>query len=228
MTLTKSHDRIIPTEASVFLIINNIKEVEALKHEKIKVAEKRKNEICEAAKRCFLAKGFSKTGMEDVIKEVGMSKGGVYHHYKSTVDMLYDIMLKGNDYRFNKVSDFIEKNPDMSLEEMAVELVIAKMFDENDFMSIYAMFLMECKENSRLRKLRDEMKSNLTLEFLDFLEKNNLEYLKPLTNDDFMKLMDSMYIAGEFIDIRDTFLNKTDLFRDIIYNYLQKNRTDRK
>ena len=197
-------------------------------HEKIKVAEKRKNEICEAAKRCFLAKGFSKTGMEDVIKEVGMSKGGVYHHYKSTVDMLYDIMLKGNDYRFNKVSDFIEKNPDMSLEEMAVELVIAKMFDENDFMSIYAMFLMECKENSRLRQLRDEMKSNLTLEFLDFLEKNNLEYLKPLTNDDFMKLMDSMYIAGEFIDIRDTFLNKSDLFRDIIYNYLQKNRTDRK
>lgn len=197
-------------------------------HEKIKVAEKRKNEICEAAKRCFLAKGFSKTGMEDVIKEVGMSKGGVYHHYKSTVDMLYDIMLKGNDYRFNKVSDFIEKNPDMSLEKMAVELVIAKMFDENDFMSIYAMFLMECKENSRLRKLRDEMKSNLTLEFLDFLEKNNLEYLKPLTNDDFMKLMDSMYIAGEFIDIRDTFLNKSDLFRDIIYNYLQKNRTDRK
>lgn len=193
-----------------------------MKHEKIKVAEKRKNEICEAAKRCFLAKGFSKTGMEDVIKEVGMSKGGVYHHYKSTVDMLYDIMLKGNDYRFNKVSDFIEKNPDMSLEEMAVELVIAKMFDENDFMSIYAMFLMECKENSRLRKLRDEMKSNLTLEFLDFLEKNNLEYLKPLTNDDFMKLMDSMYIAGEFIDIRDTFLNKSDLFRDIIYNYLQK------
>lgn len=197
-------------------------------HEKIKVAEKRKNEICEAAKRCFLAKGFSKTGMEDVIKEVGMSKGGVYHHYKSTVDMLYDIMLKGNDYRFNKVSDFIEKNPDMSLEKMAVELVIAKMFDENDFMSIYAMFLMECKENGRLRKLRDEMKSNLTLEFLDFLEKNNLEYLKPLTNDDFMKLMDSMYIAGEFIDIRDTFLNKSDLFRDIIYNYLQKNRTDRK
>lgn len=193
-----------------------------MKHEKIKVAEKRKNEICEAAKRCFLAKGFSKTGMEDVIKEVGMSKGGVYHHYKSTVDMLYDIMLKGNDYRFNKVSDFIEKNPDMSLEEMAVELVIAKMFDENDFMSIYAMFLMECKENSRLRKLRDEMKSNLTLEFLDFLEKNNLEYLKPLTNDDFMKLMDSMYIAGEFIDVRDTFLNKSDLFRDIIYNYLQK------
>lgn len=199
-----------------------------MKHEKIKVAEKRKNEICEAAKRCFLAKGFSKTGMEDVIKEVGMSKGGVYHHYKSTVDMLYDIMLKGNDYRFNKVSDFIEKNPDMSLEEMAVELVIAKMFDENDFMSIYAMFLMECKENSRLRKLRDEMKSNLTLEFLDFLEKNNLEYLKPLTNDDFMKLMDSMYIAGEFIDVRDTFLNKSDLFRDIVYNYLQKNRTDRK
>ena len=228
MTLTESHDRIIPTEASVFLIINNIKEVEALTNEKIKVAEKRKNEICEAAKRCFLAKGFSKTGMEDVIKEVGMSKGGVYHHYKSTVDMLYDIMLKGNDYRFNKVSDFIEKNPDMSLEEMAVELVIAKMFDENDFMSIYAMFLMECKENSRLRKLRDEMKSNLTLEFLDFLEKNNLEYLKPLTNDDFMKLMDSMYIAGEFIDVRDTFLNKSDLFRDIIYNYLQKNRTDRK
>ena len=61
------------------------------------ISRKRKNEICEAAKKCFLSKGFKGTTMEDVIKETGMSKGGVYRYYKSTSDMLYDFMLSGND-----------------------------------------------------------------------------------------------------------------------------------
>ena len=62
-----------------------------MKEEKQKVGEIRKKEIREAAKRCFLNKGFQNTTMEDVITEIGMSRGGVYHHYSSTKEMLKDI-----------------------------------------------------------------------------------------------------------------------------------------
>ena len=60
-------------------------------------ADVRKKEIREGAKEIFLKKGFNNTTMEDVIDRVGMSKGGVYRHYKNTSDMLYDLMIDSND-----------------------------------------------------------------------------------------------------------------------------------
>jgi len=51
-----------------------------LKEEEQKVGQMRKKEIREAAKRCFLTKGFQSTTMEDVITEIDMSRGGVYYH----------------------------------------------------------------------------------------------------------------------------------------------------
>lgn len=46
-----------------------------------------------------MAKGFANTTMEDLIRESGLSKGGFYHYYKSTTDVIYDMMLDGIAYR---------------------------------------------------------------------------------------------------------------------------------
>ncbi|MDU6784451.1 MAG: TetR/AcrR family transcriptional regulator, partial [Peptoniphilus harei] len=54
-----------------------------MNNRKLKVGEKRKLEILEAAMKCFLEKGFQNTTMEDVIEKVSLSKGGVYYHYGS-------------------------------------------------------------------------------------------------------------------------------------------------
>ncbi|MGR5591223.1 TetR/AcrR family transcriptional regulator, partial [Peptoniphilus grossensis] len=69
---------------------------------KLKVGEKRKLEILEAAMKCFLEKGFQNTTMEDVIEKVSLSKGGVYYHYGSTYEMIYDFMKSGIKYRGEK------------------------------------------------------------------------------------------------------------------------------
>ena len=79
-----------------------------MKEEKQKVGQIRKKEIREAAKECFLNKGFQLTTMEDVITEVGMSRGGVYHHYASTNEMLKDLMFDGNDYRNNLINEYLK------------------------------------------------------------------------------------------------------------------------
>ena len=188
------------------------------------ISERRRNEICEAAKHCFLKKGFQSTTMEDVIKETGMSKGGVYRYYKSTIDMLYDIMERGNEYRFDLVGEFVKKNPDMTKEELAIELVLEKMFAQNEYKSIYAMFLMECGKNEKLKELNCRLQKKMLDEFLEFAQRSGLDILKCFANDDFLQLMYAMFIADEFMDIRDLFLNKSDLFRDIISNYLKKQK----
>ena len=40
-----------------------------------------------------------------MLLEIGMSRGGVYHHYASTNEMFKDLMLDGNDYRNNLINE---------------------------------------------------------------------------------------------------------------------------
>ncbi|RDY22444.1 TetR/AcrR family transcriptional regulator [Romboutsia maritimum] len=189
-------------------------------------AEVRRKEICEAAKKVFLRKGFQNTTMEGVINEVGMSKGGVYNYYKNTSDMLYDIMIQGNEQRFEQIGDFMKKHPDLSNEELAIELTILKIFDKNEYKSIYAMFLIESEKDERLKKLQIKIFKDSKKEFLEFIESHNLKRLSCLVNDEFIALINSMIVATEVLDVRDTFLKRSDLFRDIISSYIEKNNKE--
>ena len=49
--------------------------------------DERREEILEAAKRCFLREGYQRTRMDDVAREAGLSKGGVYFHFPSKRDI---------------------------------------------------------------------------------------------------------------------------------------------
>ena len=68
---------------------------------RLTVAE-RKKEIMDSAAKVIVAKGFGKTTMEDIIAGTTLSKGGVYHYYKSVNEIFKDIMISGIDYR-NKI-----------------------------------------------------------------------------------------------------------------------------
>ena len=60
----------------------------------VKAKSERKKEILEAATKIFLKKGFEKTSMEDIIAATSLSKGGFYHYYSNTTDILHDLMLE--------------------------------------------------------------------------------------------------------------------------------------
>lgn len=191
-------------------------------------AEVRKKEIREAAKRVFLKKGFTATTMEDVIAEAGMSKGGVYRHYKSTSAMLYDLMVDGNYYYFSFFDDFI-KDSNLKMKEMKdlmVEASVLKMIDENEYKSLYTIFLIESQKNSKLKELRFEIKKKGKQEFYEFLKRYNMEKLNCLANDDFIAFMESIMVANEILDVRDIFLNNKDFFKNIIYQYIETKQND--
>lgn len=54
----------------------------------IKKAEDRRQEIVEKAGTLFLTKGFERTTMMDVMNEVGVAKGTIYHYFTSKEDLL--------------------------------------------------------------------------------------------------------------------------------------------
>ena len=181
-------------------------------------ADIRKKEIREGAKEIFLKKGFNNTTMEDVIDRVGMSKGGVYRHYKNTSDMLYDLMIDGNDYRFDLSMEFISEHRELSEEELAIEVSIMKMLDKNDYKSLYAMFLVEAEKDEKLKKLRDLIFRDSVEEYMKFIEKNNLMQLKCLCNREFIAFMHSMMVACELLDVKEDFFNHREFFRDLIFS----------
>lgn len=54
--------------------------------------EWRKQQIRAAATRCFVRRGFAATRLLDIAKEAGLSKGGVYFHYRAKEALFQDIL----------------------------------------------------------------------------------------------------------------------------------------
>jgi AcrR family transcriptional regulator len=52
------------------------------------------NEIIEAAISEFIEKGYEKASMESIAKRAKLSKGGLYHHFKSKVEILFTVNMK--------------------------------------------------------------------------------------------------------------------------------------
>lgn len=53
--------------------------------------------IVEAAAALFRRQGFATTTMRDIAAAVGLSKAGVYHHYRSKEDLLVDVVEAATD-----------------------------------------------------------------------------------------------------------------------------------
>jgi len=54
--------------------------------------EQRKQQIRSAATRCFVRRGYAATRLLDIAREAGLSKGGVYFHYRAKEQLFHDIL----------------------------------------------------------------------------------------------------------------------------------------
>ena len=56
--------------------------------------QKTKQDILETAKRLFAEKGLENVKVEDVVKEVGVTRGAFYHYFKSREELIAGVMYK--------------------------------------------------------------------------------------------------------------------------------------
>lgn len=62
-----------------------------------------RGQILEAAATCFMEQGFHATSIDVVARRMGATKGRVYHHYQSKVDLFFDVHRLGMDLLFEAV-----------------------------------------------------------------------------------------------------------------------------
>jgi AcrR family transcriptional regulator len=60
---------------------------------KHKSQDERRAQILEAARTCFIRNGYGHTRVDDIAKEAGLSKGGVYFHFSSKRE-IFDALLE--------------------------------------------------------------------------------------------------------------------------------------
>ena len=53
-----------------------------------------KEKIVSISTNLFLTKGYAKTSMQDIVNELGMSKGAIFHHFKSKDEIFEAVIVK--------------------------------------------------------------------------------------------------------------------------------------
>lgn len=110
----------------------------------------RKQEILDKAFEIFSTKGYSQTSMEDIVRYSGISKGGLYTHFKSKEEILLAIAEK----RFQLRSDWVRQMADI---ESASEKII-----------LYLRWALDGLQNESTQK-----EIRFTIEFWSILSKDS-------------------------------------------------------
>lgn len=61
--------------------------------------------ILDAAARLFARQGFENTGIDDVMKEAGLTRGGFYSHFRSKSELYQESLQRAAVQRFRQVLD---------------------------------------------------------------------------------------------------------------------------
>ena len=190
-----------------------------MKEEKQKVGQIKKKKIREAAKKCFLTKGFQSTTMEDVITEIGMSRGGVYHHYASTNEMLKDLMLDGNDYRNSLINEYLENNRGKDKYQQMGDILVDKSLADTELMRLYTLLLQAKKYNEDLEKLYQELKLNTTNE-LSLIAKQ-LGIKADIFGDCFLvNYINGLILSSEILGARKSYSEHKRYIKETMINYI--------
>lgn len=177
-------------------------------------ADERKKQIRQAAMKVFLDKGFRNTVMNDIMEATGLSRGGLYHHYGSTYEILYDIMVEGNKYREKIIYDEMNKTS-QDFSEVLSEIILEKMLYQSDYVSIYAMFLQELNHDDKLKDLYEKLKklsSDSILLLFDEDVRGELSEAIELITD----LINTFILGCEVLNARENFANNKLVLKKMI------------
>lgn len=184
--------------------------------------EERKREIMDSAAKVIISKGFENTTMEEIIAGTTLSKGGVYHHYGSVVEIFKDLMMFGIEYRNKIIKENLSKSMQIVDKKFMAKELVDKMVDDNPYMPLYVEFLLAKKRNPELNNLMVELQEQTKKSFNTMLDdipnwlfnENIFQFITDFIN--------AIIIASNTLEARENFVkNRNMLEQMIIYIFNQ-------
>ncbi|EFR45256.1 TetR/AcrR family transcriptional regulator [Streptococcus pseudoporcinus] len=165
----------------------------------------RKREIMASASKQIIAKGFSNTTMEDVIAGTTMSKGGVYHYYKNTLDIFKDLMLEGLAYRNKIIQEHFDECQAGCETDFIVKQLVDKVLDDNELMPLYVEFLIEKRRNPELDSLFESLKEQSLVDLKRIMPIVPTVLKKKESYDMLTDVINGMILASNVLGARENF-----------------------
>ncbi len=120
---------------------------------KKKAKEIRTEEIIQAAVQEFLEKGYERASMDNIARRASLSKGGLYHHFRSKDEILIYANQKlsvPEDEIFRRV--LLNRSMEKGLKEFIAEYINYWM-DNKENLKFYFLSMVKAFENEKLSDL---------------------------------------------------------------------------
>jgi AcrR family transcriptional regulator len=92
-----------------------------------------KQKILDTASRLFHKQGYNSTGINQIIKESNVAKGGLYHIFKSKEELCIEFLNRRHDFWFDKLREFTSRARTGKTKTLAAFDFIYQMNMEEDF-----------------------------------------------------------------------------------------------
>lgn len=124
---------------------------------KHKSQDERRAQILQAARACFIRNGYGHTRVDDIAKEAGLSKGGVYFHFSSKRE-IFDALLETQQAKTASIVSEIQGTTGTIIEKLsmlggALTRAFADSGDHGKFLVVLAE--MGIREDDIFRRVAD-------------------------------------------------------------------------
>ena len=158
-----------------------------MERKKGKKNQKRKK-ILDKEWELFRKNGYEETKVEDITRELGVSKGSFYTYFKTKDEVLYEILeriKKENEERISKIN--VNQEPSKILEDY----VISKM-----------NYIVKLLNNMKISSINRNLSNSKLKNFFEELKKVSIEFIKKNIVEKFNKINGNKYnleIISEFV-----------------------------
>lgn len=158
-----------------------------MERKKGKKNQKRKK-VLDKAWELFRKNGYEETKVEDITRELGVSKGSFYTYFKTKDEVLYEILeriKKENEERISKIN--VNQEPSKILEDY----VISKM-----------NYIVKLLNNMKISSINRNLSNSKLKNFFEELKKVSIEFIKKNIVEKFNKINGNKYnleIISEFV-----------------------------
>lgn len=176
--------------------------------------EQRRLEIITAGKKVFIQKGYEAATMQDVIEEVGLSRGAVYSYFSNKEDLFLSVLEVMDHHNFLELERDIQKTP--SVWTFFLKLLKGYHYESNDeehrsigWVAAQNEYFYSVRHIPEKRQFIKERYEQYVKLFSNYIEKGvqKKEFHPIFPNDTIVRYMftftDGMNMAGVFITAED-------------------------
>ena len=129
--------------------------------------------ILNVSEKLFLEKGYEKTTTQEIVNETGLSKGTIFHHFKSKEDILAQVLEKHNDHTAQEMYSWLSEMEALSARDKIINL-FNRFYDEAEQTPLSKLALISQSPRLIIEDLRIWAKK-ITPIISDLIKKGNTD-----------------------------------------------------